>query len=90
MSEVDLSKICMHHYVYILQSINCPDNHYIGYTTDLKKRIAKHNEGGSSYTSKNKPWKVKIAIAFEDKEKALVFEKYLKSHSGRAFTKKHF
>jgi len=29
-------------------------------------------------------------IAFTDKEKALRFEKYLKSGSGRAFIKKHF
>ena len=80
----------MHHYVYILQSINFPDKHYVGYTTDLSKRLAKHNEGGSTYTSKYKPWKIKTAIAFEDKDKALAFEKYLKSHSGRAFTSKHF
>ena len=80
----------MYHYVYILQSINFPDNQYVGYTTDIKKRLAKHNEGGSSYTSKYKPWKIKIAVAFEDKQKALAFEKYLRSHSGRAFTKKYF
>jgi len=73
-----------------LQSINLPEYHYVIYTTDFKKRLAKHNEGGSSYTSKYKPCKIKIAITFEDKEKALAFEKYLKSHSGRAFTRKHF
>lgn len=80
----------MYHYVYMLQSLSNPENHYIGYTTDIKKRLAKHNEGGSPYTSKNKPWKIKVAIAFEDKEKALAFEKYLKTHFGRAFTSKHF
>jgi putative endonuclease len=71
----------MYHYIYILQSINQPDNHYVGYTTDIKKRLAKHNEGGSSHTSKYKPWKIKVAIAFEEKETALLFEKYLKTHS---------
>ena len=80
----------MYHYVYILQSISLPKYHYVGYTADIKKRLVKHNEGGSPHTSKFKPWKIKIAVAFEDKEKALAFEKYLKSHSGRAFTKKHF
>jgi hypothetical protein len=34
--------------------------------------------------------KNKNAFAFTEKEKALAFEKYLKSHSGRAFAKKHF
>lgn len=79
----------MYHYVYILESINFPKNHYVGFTTDIKKRLAKHNEGGSIHTSKYKPWKIKLAVAFEDKQKAILFEKYLKSHSGRAFTKRH-
>jgi predicted GIY-YIG superfamily endonuclease len=70
--------------------MNYPENHYVGYTIDIKKRLAKHNEGGSPHTSKNKPWKIKVAIAFEEKEKALAFEKYLKTHSGRALTKIHF
>jgi hypothetical protein len=29
-------------------------------------------------------------MAFRDKTKAVAFEKYLKSQSGRAFAKKHF
>ena len=80
----------MFHYVYILQSINNPDKYYVGYTENIKNRLIKHNEGGVHSTAKNKPWKIKNAISFIEKEKALVFEKYLKSHSGRAFAKKHF
>lgn len=80
----------MFYYVYILQSINNPDKFYVGYTTNIKDRLIKHNEGGDKYTSKYKPWKIKNAISFNEKEKALAFEKYLKSHSGRAFAKKHF
>jgi predicted GIY-YIG superfamily endonuclease len=79
----------MFHYVYILQSIPSPDKTYIGFTTDLENRLKKHNEGGSKYTAKHKPWKIKNAISFIEKEKALAFEKYLKSHSGRVFAKKH-
>ncbi len=80
----------MFYYVYILQSINFPDKYYTGYTTELKHRIKKHNEGGVASTAKYKPWKIKNAISFIEKEKAQAFEKYLKSHSGRAFAKKHF
>jgi len=80
----------MFYYVYILQSINNPDRYYVGYTTNIKDRLIKHNEGGDKHTSKYKPWKIKNAISFIEKEKALAFEKYLKSHSGRAFAKKHF
>ena len=77
-------------YVYVLRSLNFPDKFYTGYTANLKSRIKKHNNGEVSYTTKYKPWKMKIYIAFEDKEKATNFEKYLKTHSGRAFIKKHF
>jgi predicted GIY-YIG superfamily endonuclease len=47
-----------------------------------------HNEGGSVYTKEYKPWKLFWYCVFETKDKALEFEKYLKSHSGRAFAKK--
>ena len=80
----------MYYHVYIIKSISFPSETYIGFTTDIKKRLKKHNESGTNYTSKFKPWKFKNIITFTDKDKALAFEKYLKSHSGRAFAKKHF
>lgn len=80
----------MIYYVYILQSLNYPEHYYVGYTTNLKNRLTDHNSGGTTSTSKYKPLKIKNAISFLEKEKALEFEKYLKSHSGRAFSKKHF
>lgn len=80
----------MFYYVYILQSIKYPEHYYVGCTLDIHRRLKKHNEGGSVYTSNYKPCKLNTAIAFNDKHKAYRFEKYLKSHSGRAFSKKHF
>jgi len=80
----------MFHYVSILTSITHADRHYTGYTKDLDKRLAKHNNGEVKHTLKYKPWRIQTAIAFDTKEKAVDFEKYLKSHSGRAFAKKHF
>jgi len=29
-----------YHYVYTLQSLNLPDEHYSGHTDDLKRRLA--------------------------------------------------
>jgi len=75
-------------YVYILCSNAFPDRHYTGITDDLKTRLAKHNAGEVSHTSKYKPWKLKTYIAFSDEKVALAFERYLKSASGRAFAKK--
>jgi putative endonuclease len=75
-------------YVYIIRSINFPEQEYVGATADLKRRISDHNSGKSTHTEKFKPWELVWYCAFPDKYKALAFEKYLKSHSGRAFAKK--
>ena len=77
-------------YVYILESCTFPSRHYTGFTKDLKKRIQKHNNGEVPHSNKYKPWKIITYTAFESQEKAKLFEKYLKSHSGRAFASKHF
>ena len=74
--------------VYILNSIALTGRYYVGITDDLKARLAKHNEGGVPHTSKYKPWEIKSYIAFRDEAQAIAFEKYLKSPSGRAFSKK--
>jgi putative endonuclease len=76
-------------YVYILQSTANPERYYVGATGDLRARLQKHNAGDVSHSSKYSPWTIKIYIAFTDKARAFAFEKYLKSGSGRAFTKKH-
>ena len=49
---------------------------------------AKHNAGEVPHTSKYVPWTLKSYVAFNDGQKAVEFEKYLKSASGRAFAKK--
>ncbi|MEO1045993.1 MAG: GIY-YIG nuclease family protein [Pseudomonadota bacterium] len=76
------------HYVYILQSINAPDQYYTGITADLKKRLEAHNNGQSPHTAKHRPWRLVSYVAFADEAKAQAFEKYLKSGSGRAFAAK--
>jgi putative endonuclease len=75
-------------YVYILQSVENPENYYVGATRDLRARLQKHNAGDVSYTSKYSPWAIKTYVAFTNEERAFAFEKYLKSASGRAFAKK--
>jgi putative endonuclease len=75
-------------YVYILRSTEVPERCYVGVTKNLRARLQKHNAGEVSHTSKYAPWTVKTYIAFADKKQAFSFEKYLKSPSGRAFSKK--
>ncbi len=74
-------------YVYILQSLAF-DHFYVGITDDLRARLRKHNAGEVTHTAKYAPWRLKTYIAFSDRQKAVEFEKYLKSASGRAFAKK--
>ncbi|OQY08003.1 MAG: excinuclease ABC subunit C [Desulfobacteraceae bacterium 4572_123] len=73
------------YYVYMLRSISYPEQTYIGFSKDLKARIKAHNSGQSPHTSKYKPWSLITYLAFKERQKALNFEKYLKSHSGKAF-----
>jgi len=79
----------MFHYVYILVSETNPDSRYIGSTADLNARLAAHNAGKVSHTSKHKPWRVETAVAFRGNKKAASLEKYLKSGSGRTFARRH-
>jgi predicted GIY-YIG superfamily endonuclease len=76
-------------YLYILQSQSSPEHFYTGRTEDLRARLAKHNAGEVPHTANFKPWQIKTAIAFTDEKRAIEFERYLKSASGRAFAKKH-
>ena len=76
------------HYVYILEAEAEPERHYVGVTTDLRARLQRHNAGQVTHTAKYAPWRLKTYIAFNDEQKAFAFERYLKSASGRAFSKK--
>jgi len=77
-------------YVYILFSEKDTTHRYTGLTDDLEARLKSHNQENNPHTSKYRPWQIETAIAFHSRKKAAAFEKYLKSHSGRAFASKHF
>tara|TARA_R110002124_G_scaffold128525_1_gene289457 strand:- start:331 stop:573 length:243 start_codon:yes stop_codon:yes gene_type:complete len=76
------------HFVYILQSIDHPEQYYCGVTDDVVKRLQEHNSGKSKHTAKFKPWQLSSYHFFKNQPTALAFEKYLKTGSGRAFAKK--
>jgi len=77
-------------YTYVLESIRKPGTRYIGHTSNLRKRLECHNAGETRSTSKDRPWKVKLYVAFETRRLSRDFERYLKSGSGHAFAKRHF
>jgi len=71
-----------------LRSTNYPNQTYVGFTENVDARVKKHNEGGNVSTAGHRPWKLIFYCAFNDKSRALAFETYLKSHSGKAFSAK--
>ena len=76
------------YYVYILQPTHNSAKFYTGFTENLEQRLKDHNSGKNPHTVKFRPWRIKTAVAFTDQQKAIDFEGYLKTSSGRAFTKK--
>jgi len=76
------------YYVYILRLHD--DSFYTGYTTNIKLRIDMHNKGGVTSTKYNRPVELVWYCGFINEEKAIMFEKYLKTASGIAIRNKRF
>jgi len=76
--------------VYLLRSTSHPEQRYIGSTDDLRRRLIDHNAGASIHTAKFGPWRLVLAIVFQDDARAIAFERYLKSGSGAEFARRHF
>ncbi len=75
-------------YVYLIKSESHSNKTYVGVTSNLNTRLDSHNAGGSTHTSKFTPWKLHTYVSFSEDSKALAFETYLKTGSGRPFAKK--
>ena len=76
--------------VYIIQSAADPTRFYTGITSDVDARIDWHNRGPCGYSVDYRPWSLVVAMTFATERAARRFEKYLKSGSGRAFSRRHF
>jgi putative endonuclease len=77
-------------FVYILNSESDPNRYYTGLTSDVARRLDDHNRGACSHTVNGRPWRLVIAIEFGHEDRAVAFERYLKSGSGAAFAVRHF
>ncbi|OGY26694.1 MAG: hypothetical protein A2Z11_01915 [Candidatus Woykebacteria bacterium RBG_16_43_9] len=62
---------------------------YTGSTPDLKGRLKEHQNGLAESTKNLRPIKLVWSCIFNDRLKALRFERYLKTGSGQAFRNKH-
>lgn len=83
------------YYVYLLENQN-DKSWYIGYTSDLKKRVIQHNSGqGGKTTSRIVKqrgealrWSLIYYEAYLNKKDVKGRERFLKSGSGRRYLKK--
>ena len=75
-------------YVYLIRSKQSPAQTYVGLTYDVQMRLATHNAGQSTHTSKYAPWELVAFFGFVERGKAAAFEQYLKTGSGRPFASK--
>lgn len=76
-------------FVYVLRSEPDPNRYYTGLTSNVVARLEAHNAGRCSHTAKGRPWRVDVVMEFANEERAVRFERYLKSGSGNAFAKRH-
>lgn len=75
--------------VYVLKNSDAPPRFYTGVTANIGARLDAHNAGRCSHTAKYRPWAVDVIVKFADEQRALKFEKYLKSGSGVEFARRH-
>mgnify|MGYP001607340260 CR=1 FL=1 len=68
-------------YVYILKSLK-DGKLYIGFTSNLEKRIAKHNSGASKSTRNRLPLQLIYHEKHDTKREALIRERKIKSYKG--------
>jgi putative endonuclease len=73
-------------YVYVLHS-GADGGWYIGFSTDLRRRLKEHQTGEAFATSYRGPWRLIYYEAYLEEQDALGREQYLKSGGGRRFLK---
>jgi predicted GIY-YIG superfamily endonuclease len=78
------------YFVHIFQSKLMSECFYVGSTEGLCARLKQHNAGEVPRTVKFRPRHIKTAIVFNEQKRAVEFECYIKTASGRAFAKRRF
>jgi predicted GIY-YIG superfamily endonuclease len=76
------------HYVHLIESESTQGRRYVGYSDDLRQRVAEHNSGKNVSTEAYRPWRLQTYLAFSTKTHALAFERYRKSGSGHAVARR--
>ena len=70
------------YYVYVLKSLR-KNFIYIGFTTDLRKRLKEHNNKEELSTKRYAPFELIFYEAYRNKKDAKRRERYLKTTKGK-------
>jgi len=70
----------MSYYVYMLKSEGLKSVTYIGYTKNIKQRLASHNSGKGAKFTRGRTWKLIYKEFFRSKSKAISREYYIKKN----------
>ena len=70
----------MSYYVYMLKSLEKKIVTYVGYTSDIKKRIKLHNLGKGAKFTRGRKWKLIYKEKFNSKKEAILREYYIKKN----------
>jgi len=70
----------MSYYVYMLKSLEQKAVTYVGYTSDVKKRIKLHNLGKGAKFTRGRKWKLIYREKFNSKKEAILREYYIKKN----------
>lgn len=70
------------YFVYVLRSLT-NQQLYVGFTEDLKERLATHNRGEVISTKAQRPWEMIFYECYTNKMDALRREQYLKTTAGK-------
>ena len=71
----------MSYFVYLLgNKKNSKLTTYVGYTNNLKKRLAKHNKGRGAKSTKGRIWKIIYSEKYSTKGEAISREYYIKKN----------
>lgn len=74
----------MFYYIYMLESM-IDGKRYIGYTSNLKKRLAEHNDGKNFSTKFRRPFSLVYFEGCRNQQDAKRREHYLKTTQGARF-----
>jgi predicted GIY-YIG superfamily endonuclease len=66
-------------FVYVLKNADPEPHFYVGLTSDVNARLTDHNAGRCPHTASRRPWHLHVVLEFSDEQRALRFERYLKS-----------